>query len=196
MVDSLRKGLRRATVFGAIMLGAACGTDATAPTAVAPEASAGLVSDLVSSVGKLLQVDVLERKSPAPANLVARKVIGKAGGTIEIKETGFKFVVPPNALDSNVTITVTAVRGKQVAYEFAPHGLKFKKSASFQQDLSKTNATLGLGLGLRGAYFRDVEQLNPKSGTALINELIKALTIGGWVQFPVDHFSGYLVSCA
>ncbi|MBC7893882.1 MAG: hypothetical protein H7066_00625 [Cytophagaceae bacterium] len=196
MVDSLRKGLRRAAVFGTILVGAACGQEATAPVQPIPEANAGLISDVTGLVGKLLQVKVLERKSAAPANLVASAVIGKAGGVIEIPRTGFRFVVPPNALDSNVTITVSAVKGTQVAYEFAPHGLKFKKPASFQQDLSHTNALLGLNFGLKGAYFKDASQLNPKSGTALINELIKAFSIGGWVTFPIDHFSGYLVSCA
>jgi hypothetical protein len=179
-----------------MFIGAACGTDAVAPLQPVPQADAGLVSDLLGTVGRLLQVDVLQRKTPAPANLVARGTIGRAGGVIEMPQTGLRFVVPPNALDSNVTITITAVKGRQVAYEFAPHGLTFKRPASFQQNLSYTNALLGLNLGLKGAYFRNVEQLNPKSGTALINELIKTLTIGGWVTFPVDHFSGYLVSCA
>ena len=196
MIDSLRKSLRRAALFGAIFTVAACGKDAMAPVQPTPQADAGLISDLTGLVGKLLQVDVLQRKSSAPANLVVSKTIGRAGGTIEIPQTGFKFVVPAHALDSNVTITVTAVAGKQVAYEFAPHGLKFKRPASFQQNLSHTNAHLGLNLGLKGAYFQDLSQLNPKSGTALINELIKTLSIGGWLTFPVDHFSGYLVSCA
>ena len=196
MVDSLRKGLRRAAVFGAIFVGAACGKDAVAPVQPTPEANAGLISGVTGLVGKLLQVDVLQRKTSAPSGIVARKVIGKAGGIIEIPQTGFRFVVPPNALDANVEITVSAVAGKAVAYEFAPHGLKFKTPAVFQQNLSYTNALLGLNLGLKGAYFKDVQQINVKSGTALIDELIKALSIGGWITFPVDHFSGYLVSCA
>ncbi|MGQ0646079.1 MAG: hypothetical protein ACT4P7_00820 [Gemmatimonadaceae bacterium] len=203
MVDTIRKGIRRAVVLSGMLVVAACGGDAFAPApqiAAPAAADAGLVGDLLggvgNTVGKLLQVKVLERKQEVKSAIVVKKTIGRAGGIIEIPQTGMRFVIPPGALDKDVAISVTAIKGKQVAYEFAPHGLTFKVPTVFQQNLSYTNALLGLDLGLQGGYFKDVSQLDPRKGTALVDEIIRALSIGGWVSFPVDHFSGYLVSCA
>ncbi len=61
------------------------------------------------------------------------------GGSIEIPQPGLRITVPANALPSDMTITVTAVPGRILAYEFAPHGVVFLKPLTFSQDLRRTN---------------------------------------------------------
>lgn len=203
MFRSLKYRLRRASLLTGLLLSAACGAGDVVgpppPATVAPSADAGLISDLGGFLGKTVKrtletVNVLTR---LPLNILApqevSKTVGRAGGVIEMPGHGLRFVIPPGALDKNVKITIKAVRGPVVAYEFAPHGLKFKVPAQFEQDLRFTLQLPWQELG--GGYFKDESQINVKKKTALIDESINARKSNGWVRFPIDHFSGYLVSC-
>ncbi len=203
MLHSLRNRFRRAAVLGGLLFTAACGVGdpvaPPAPTAV-PSADAGLLSDLggvvKGTVSKTLgTVNVLTR---LPLSILgpqsAHKTIGRDGGVIEMKAHGLRFVVPPGALDKDVKITITALRGGIVAYDFQPHGLQFKKPASFEQNLGLSLVLPGQKLG--GGYFKSDSQVDIDAKKAVIDEALKATKKNGWLTFPVRHFSGYLVSCA
>lgn len=190
-------------MLSGLLFTAACGVgDAVAPpppTAV-PSADAGLLSDLGGLVTGTLSktlgtVSVLTR---LPLDILApqtaHKTIGKAGGVIEMKAHGLRFVVPAGALDKDVEITITALRGGVVAYDFQPHGLQFKKPATFEQNLGLTLVLPWHKLG--GAYFKTDSQVDVDAAKAVIDESLKATRKNGWLTFPVRHFSGYLVSCA
>ena len=203
MLHSLRNRFRRAAVLGGLLFTAACGVgDVVAPPqpTVVPSADAGLLSDLGGALtgtlsGTLRTVNVLTR---LPVDLLspqsARKTIGKSGGVIEMKAHGLRFVVPPGALDRDVAITITALSGGVVAYDFQPHGLQFKKPASFEQNLGLSLVLPGQKLG--GGYFKSDGQVDIEGQKAVIDEALKATRKNGWLTFPVRHFSGYLVSCA
>lgn len=203
MFLSLRNRLRRASVLTGLLFTAACGASdlvAPPPPTVVPTADAGLLSDLGGVLGKTLKktlstVTVLTR---LPLHLLSpskvEKTIGKSGGVIEMKGYGLRFTVPPGALDQNVKITITAIKGGLVAYDFQPHGLQFKKPAKFEQDLRLSLVLPWQKLG--GGYFKDASQIDVENKKAVIDESLDAKKSKGWLTFPVKHFSGYLVSCA
>ena len=199
MFRSIRNRVRRASVLSGLLFTAACGVSdiaAPPPPAAVPSADAGLISDLGGVLKNTLStVNVLTR---LPLNLLGPskvdKTIGKAGGVIEMPAHGLRFVVPAGALDKDVKITITALRGNVVAYEFAPHGLTFKVPARFEQNLGLTLVLPWQKLG--GGYFKTDSQVDVNAKKALIDETLNAKKSNGWLTFPVRHFSGYLVSCA
>jgi hypothetical protein len=137
------------------------------------------------------------RATPLAKDISVKAVIDKKGGTISIPEAGLTLVVPPNAVSTKTTFTATALAGKLVAYEFEPHGTRFAVPLQFQQDLKKTSLLGALTAPLmNGAYFTDRALLEPATNRAFVSELLPATTdlLKGRVGFPINHFSGYLVS--
>ena len=143
------------------------------------------LGNLISILGKL----------PELTDISASAVIGPAGGTLAIPHAGLTLIVPPGAVASNVRFEVTALKGLSVAYEFEPHGMKFNRALTLRQDLNKT---LYLpGLRLNGGYFKSASQLDLLRRQGTIDETIQSLLNPGarTLEFPLWHFSGYLVSC-
>ena len=192
--------IRRVAVLAGLALTAACGTDATAPSMLAPtDASSAVLGGKVESkaakAAAKVEVKVLGRAVHLHKSITASKTIGALGGTIKMPQTGFSLVVPPGALTSPVKISVTAEAGSGIAYHFEPHGLKFNLPVLFHQD--SRHAAPFQGLFLQGGYFADPSQLSIPDGTAIIDEIIQLnLSPLGVMVFPITHFSGYLVSCA
>jgi len=112
------------------------------------------------------------------------------GGTISVPGTGLTVVVPPLALSSKQIITITALAGKDVAYEFEPHGLKFPVPLIATQRLSSTDAGTGLidPKLLFVGYFSDATKDN------IVSELLNVSVSAGTAVFPIWHFSGYIVA--
>lgn len=187
--------LRTLSRFGArlasVLLLAGCARDAAAPVGPAmPD-----IPD--AALLGLLPVRGVTRAMPLAKDIAVSTVIGSKGGTLTIPEAGLTLVVPAGAVSSDVTFTATALAGKLVAYDFEPHGTKFAVPLQFNQDLRKTNllATLTAPL-IDGAYFADNSRLNQASGTAFVSELRSATVnlLQFRASFPIDHFSGYLIS--
>lgn len=175
---------------------AACSTDSVTAPAVAPSngllgSTLGLVTNLLSSVTGLLRLSPLQ-------TAVTRSVLvtRSQGGELRIPETGLRLTIPANAIPRDtMTITVTALAGRAVAYEFQPHGTKFAKPLTFSQDLSVTSwLTSLLRPQLSGGYFKDASQVNTETGVSVINEELVARINGTRVDFDISHFSGYMVS--
>ena len=183
---------------GTLALPASC-VDSTAPRAI-PDAGAEALLGLPIGTGVDVDrtvdttVTVLQRITPLSADITKSAVIGVDGGTISIPEAGFTLTVPREALAAPTTITVTAVQGGAVAYEFEPKGLIPKKKFVFSQDLGST-----LGAGLlnalyKGGYFESRAEIDQTSGTATVHEIINATFDPLVIRFPISHFSGYLVA--
>ena len=201
MISSRLRTLALA-VFGAASLLAAptaC-RDAVAPEPVAqqpaPDALLGL-PDLGGDLGRLVDTTItaLTWAEPLQSDITRSAVIGPAGGSISISEIGFRFTVPAGALSEPTNLTVTAVGGSVVAYEFEPHGLKFDDRATFSQELRYTGLTGVLGVVMKGAYFESRADIFP-DGTANVTEIIPTRLdfFPLRVKFPVRHFSGYIVA--
>ena len=145
-----------------------------------------------------IAVPVVTRDEPLAAPITVSRWIGLLGGTISIPEAGLTVVVPALATLQPTLITVTAVAGRQVAYEFSPHGKQFLLPLTVTQRLAGTSAMSGgiLPSVLYAGYFADVADLNQVNATALISELLgTSINAGaGTVTFGVRHFSGYLIA--
>ncbi|MFN8573441.1 MAG: hypothetical protein U0132_15415 [Gemmatimonadaceae bacterium] len=194
-----------ALIAAAVAVATAC-TDAgraTAPdlsqNAVSAQGAAttpsnGLLGTVTGSLPLGNVISILG-KLPQLTDIHASAVIGPAGGELAIPQTGLTLVVPRGAVSTNVKFEVTALKGLSVAYEFEPHGMKFNQPLTLRQDLRKT---LFLpGFRLNGGYFKNSDQLDLLRRQGTVDESIRSLlNLNDWtVEFPVWHFSGYLVSC-
>ena len=190
---SLRPLSRLGARLLSIFLLAGCARDAASPlepTAVIPEKPN-------SALLGLLPVRGVTRSTPLAKDITVSAVIGKSGGTITIPDAGLTLVVPAGAVSANTKFTATAIAGRLVAYEFAPHGVKFAQPLQFTQDLKKVSLLSALTSPLiDGAYFTDRDKLNQTLGLGFVSELLPATVdlLKFRVTFPIKHFSGYLVS--
>ncbi|HEY4307227.1 MAG TPA: hypothetical protein VGM82_22340 [Gemmatimonadaceae bacterium] len=176
---------------------AACGaTDSTAPTnsaavtkTAADAANANLLTTLL---GSPKNVTPALRDTPLAKSITVSKQIGILGGTIAIPEAGLAVIVPPLAIPATKTISITALAGDTLAYEFEPHGLKFGLPLVMTQSLAKTNAggsLLGL-LNVKVGYFPDPKHIT--SVTELLGVQVNLLN-----QTAITtlwHFSGYIIA--
>lgn len=197
-----RKGLpiaRAATTLAAIAglaLAAACSNDAVTSPTVVPEYKTVKVS-VGGSLKSLYPMAPLSRDVALSSPIVRSFTFDKKGGKIEIKETGLRIDVPSGAIPgSSLTITVTALAGSGIAYDFQPHGTVFLKPLDFEQDLDGTSwEKLKLKGTLLGGYFADPSQLNVLgNGLALLDELFPVTLNKNTASFDIRHFSGYMVS--
>lgn len=183
----------RAIAVATLVVAAGCDRGATEPVAVKSGAPANQLL-LASPVS----VNVVQRNTPLPSPLSTSAVIGVLGGQLTLPGAGLKVVVPAFALTSPTRITVTAVAGSQVAYEFQPHGIRFLAPLLVTQNLTGTSAVSGglLSRPVVAGYFSSRSDLDPLGGTGLVSELlgVSLNTVTKSATFPVFHFSGYLVA--
>jgi hypothetical protein len=191
----------------AIFSGCGEGAAPVAPEQPAHDLVGDLTGTLIQTTEVVLEtvvpVDVLQRTSPLSQDIAVSAEIGKNGGSIEIREAGLKFIVPSNALvppssRKSVLITVTALRGDEVAYTFQPHGLRFREPVRIEQTFKGTTAENDRSLlsAVQGAYFPSVADLDPVQGVASVLEFrpTSVDVTGSKIRFTLDHFSGYLIA--
>lgn len=179
---------------------AACGaTDSTAPNspAASPSRQLSATTDTANKnllgllLGTTQEINPLLRTTSLSAPITVSKRIGILGGAIAIPQAGVTIIVPPLAIPSTKTISVTAMAGNKVAYEFAPHGLRFTLPLVMTQDLRNTQARSGGlldALSLKVGYFPDASHVT--SVTELLNVQVDLLN-----QTAITtlwHFSGYI----
>lgn len=170
---------------------AACGHDATSPAVSRGGATASILASPAT-------VSVITRAVPLAAPLTASATIGALGGQITLPGAGLKVVVPAFALTSPTVITIKALAGSQVAYEFEPHGTRFLVPLVATQNLVGTSALNGglLPSPLVTGYFSSVADLNPLAGTGLVSELlgVSVSLPTRTATFSIPHFSGWLIA--
>jgi hypothetical protein len=178
-------------------IAAACvSTDTpTSPSGPAsrPPTEPSAASANLLGLGAPIEVTPLLRSQPLPQSVSTSATFGPLGGTLGIPSAGLLVVVPPLALSSRQTITVTAVAGSKVAYEFAPHGLKFNLPLVVTQNLGNTEAGANGSvnpLSLFAGYYPD--STKPTSITERLNVNLNLLN--QVATFSVWHFSGYILA--
>jgi len=67
----------------------------------------------------------LEWREQVGEDIVARQVIGPAGGVIELRGTGIQIHFPEGTFSEDILIEVRALEGSVVAFEFGASGLTF-----------------------------------------------------------------------
>src|SRR5689334_14824217 len=115
------------------------------PSARSPEFARIKATDSLMNVTDIVYSDtglVLKRLTPLTSDISASAVIGPKGGSIKLDGAGAKIDIPAGALSEATTITMTALAGANVAYEFQPHGITFAQPVKVQQDLRVTWASV------------------------------------------------------
>ena len=187
---------------GAFVFAIACGDSATGPEPVR-----SITPDAAPSFGKapsqtLAFAQGLLRQKPLLEPIVVTKKISRGGGGISVPGTDFDLDIPKDAfVEKEMTITITALPGKVVAYDFQPHGVVFLKPLKATQKLGHTNwkgvkLKKGTYEDWAGAYFKSASQINLMNGKALIDEFMPGgVELGGsTITWWIPHFSGYMVS--
>jgi len=125
--------------------------------------------------------------------VTASATIGPLGGVLALPSAGLTVVVPPLAVTKATKMSVTAVAGSSVAYEFEPHGIKFSVPLVATQSLKGTQAQSGGSinpLSLFAGYFPDSKQIT--SVSELLNLNVNVL--GQTSVLTIWHFSGYIIA--
>jgi hypothetical protein len=185
----------RTILFACIATAVACQDAGVPDRLLAPTAR-----PLASRVGGSAQQDtvrLVKRSSPLAANVSGSALIGPSGGTIGIDAAGVQITFPRGAVDHATAITVTALAGADVAYQFAPHGIVFAVPVTVEQDLRGTDAAKDKTL--QGSYYTDdisAHYVDAGHKFARIDEARAAEVDvrGQRLRFTIGHFSGYLVS--
>ncbi|MGH7680016.1 MAG: hypothetical protein ACRENU_16225 [Gemmatimonadaceae bacterium] len=170
---------------------------ATAPdiavSTATESANLGIVDGLLG-----LLVAPVKRNAPLANDVSWTFRAGPNGGYTSNSALGVTVNVPAGALDENVVITVTALKGAPIAYSFSPH-LEFGKKVYITQSLKGTSAGLLASLLLNGAHFPGDRPEYTGSGLAIVDEVVPALlngllgTLNRSATFGVTHFSGWLL---
>jgi len=140
----------------------------------------------------------LKRTYPLAQDITRSITLFQQGGVIDIPEAGFHLNIPRKAIGNDpVTITVTAIAGDNVAYEFYPKGMVFKSAINMTQALDSTTWYGNEGnTKLEGGYFRTRDDLEQGDSVAVIYEFIPVTVTasGNRVHMPIKHFSGYVLA--
>jgi hypothetical protein len=105
---------------------------------------------------------------------------------LSMQSVGTYVTIPRGAVSENVTVTVTAIAGDEVKFDFQPHGTQFLKDIQVDVDIRNTVAD-----GMEGQTFEAwywVDDLNT------VLEVFQAKVLSGYVIFTTDHFSGYALA--
>ena len=168
---------------------AACGD--RMPTEMTVASAAPPTSERIDEV-----VGLLKRTEPLREKMTASAVIGPRGGRIQIRDAGLRVDFPRGAVAAPTRITVTALRGDNIAYLFEPHGIAFKAPVTVSQRLQGTAAwKTSLADRLQGSYFERL-LVDPTESFARSLEKRggKLKESKAWLEFTIEHFSGYMVS--
>ena len=194
--------LRRATMLGVLVAGAvmaACSTDrVVGPQAgiAGPRNGSYAVNPGATTQGSVTKTALLWNSRLHKSVSRSFTVDSAQGGTLEVASLGFTLVVPPRAIRTrSLKITVRAMPGNAVAYEFSPEGTQFVRPVIMKQDLTLTSWSSNRSFSLFGiGYFKNATQVNAETGTAVVDETLPALLAGTTVWWSAFHFSGYMVS--
>ena len=183
-----------ATITAALFAYGCTNDSVTTPSSaavVAPSApSQALLGTLLA---QSTTVTPLLRTTPLPADLTSSATIGPLGGVLSVPGAGLTVVVPPLAVQTPTKMSVTALAGSAVAYEFAPHGIKFLVPLVATQSLKGTQAQAGGSinpLSLFAGYFPDPNRVT--SVSELLNLNVNVL--GQTSVLNIWHFSGYIIA--
>ena len=184
---------RLARVLGAVAVAAAVAA-CSMETATSPASDVG--GDRAANIlpGSERLAWGLARTKPITKAITARARFTAKGGTLVIKELGVTLTVPANALPRDtMTITMTALPGAMVVYEFEPHGTVFRTPLTLSHTLKGTKYDPTKD-GLFGGHFTDRSKIDEQKRQVLINETASPFIANGRFNFKIGHFSGWMVS--
>lgn len=195
-----------ACLCGVLLVLAGCGdaaSPARTPAPALPQTVAEIPRFNVEAAGTSptsldTTVTVLWRVQVLDAPITKTMVIGPEGGEFKIVQAGVKIEVPAGALDVPTPISITALPGWVVAYEFGPHGTQFRKPVKITQDLRSTGIYKQWlpYLYFKAGYFQQQGDIVQRRLSATVDEIVPVeIDMNArLLKFYVEHFSGYLVA--
>jgi hypothetical protein len=155
-------------------------------------------------------MDILYRVEPLKMDVsVTGEIEVEDGGWLSLPKAGIKVYIPSDALSEelwgeDVQITLTALAGDYVAWEFAPHGMSFTKPVKIYVDKSMTqdpptvritwDGSRALLPDYLGVYYTG----DGSQGGVVPEETFPVYYEkdwnGGWLVFETEHFSGYAIA--
>ncbi|MEO8619446.1 MAG: hypothetical protein ABI625_00190 [bacterium] len=185
--------VRFLTTVSALTFVGACAVDTTTPSssAVIPTAAQSKTVDAALSIPDSLRLAQQWRTSVAAPITVSVAVSKTKGGVLRIPQLGVNVTIPVGAVDSDMTISMTALAGSVVAFDFEPAGTKFKAPLRVTQDLGLTS---WIGTPFDIVYFKSSDDINSSTKKIKVSEVIPVTLVGPTASFDIWHFSGYAVS--
>ena len=151
------------------------------------------------------QLGVVGWNTAARENQTRSAWVGAEGGEIHLDWPGVRLVVPEGALPNDAEspqeagsdgtaarrISMTVLKGKGLAVQFSPHGLKFDRPVQLFIDLAwtETGDDEGALNDLIGVYFEG-EARTTVEGL----EVLPVNLEDGTLTLELHHFSGYLLA--
>lgn len=175
----------------AAVVATACSTESpvapqSTPTQVAPtSAPSQSLSTLLSTP---IAMHPLLRRNALPSDITVSRTIGILGGTLAIPSAGVVVVVPPLAVTTPTNFSMTARSGSAVAYDFAPHGIRFAVPLVMTQNLTTMQGGAALLGSLQLGYYADPNHITSISELLNVNlDLLHTVGVS-----TIWHFSGYM----
>ena len=187
--------LTLAAFIGAASLGA-CGDTATTMDPIdTPEPQLGAFFSTAPAPG----MSVMKRTVPLSHDMSdSGEFEDEDGGWLRIPEAGIEVYIPKGALTrEEVDITLEALAGDNVAFEFSPHGLTFQKDIKIRVNVVDTEAEYLLGMGLPNGPINDMIGVYYEldiNGQAVPLENFQMYWNNGWLEFWTNPFSGYAIA--
>lgn len=189
-----RSILPRVTPLAAALALAACSPDAF----TSPEPSDGYnVAADFAVPAPIGTARALIRDVPLDRDYTASVTVtnGSKGDALSIREAGFSLTIPPGSIPTGTVVSVTALAGNMVAYQFEPHGKRWRLPLHASQNLKSTNwYKLTKGALLEIGYFTGPQDVDPVACTVRVSEWLPAILGKTDLDFDLIHFSGYMVS--
>ncbi|MGI9625324.1 MAG: hypothetical protein ACR2QM_00695 [Longimicrobiales bacterium] len=192
----------------ALLLAVACDQMPTEPVALEGDTAVPLATEsftLETSKGQT----TLRWATPLKEDVKVSEEIEDDGGTIRLKP-GIELVIPEDALDDEVDITIVSRAGEDVAFEFGPHGLEFNVPVQVRIELSALENSNDIMRSAKMAYYNGLSKDASRIKVGAINavyyanqggEIIEVLQTfdvfvidGKYLEFETDHFSGYALA--
>lgn len=133
---------------------------------------------------------------------VSAVIDAAAGGTIQFPAADLTVTFPPGALSQTTTITLVALSGPSIAYDFLPHGIQFSKPVVATQSLVNTafGGLTGTLPQIYAAYLPDgYETISATLGAHALEIETSSTTLNALgspvsITWYLNHFSRYILA--
>ncbi|MDH3225044.1 MAG: hypothetical protein OEO23_15090 [Gemmatimonadota bacterium] len=201
----MTKRLLTSTLSLALLFSGACDQSPTEPVASTPSQAIHVPApsfQLSTTDG----LTALRWSEPTEKDQWAASGINEKGGSLSVNP-GIHLLIPSGALEEKTEITVISRAGEDVAFEFGPHGLQFRRMVTVRIELDE----LENRDEIRAAAKRVLSDSNSDrvllgEMTAIYyenqdGELVETLETfpvylvdGKYIEFYTNHFSGYALA--
>ena len=198
----MNQTLLKALLTPALLLAVACDQMPTDPAPFEADEAIAFTQSPTFRLTTTSGLTALRWSHPLDHDVTVSNWFG-SGRRVWKMESGLALGVPSGALDYEEEITVTTRAGTDVAFEFGPHGLEFNKpvtvrilvsaleNAAELEAIADASDASRVPLGsIQAVYYAE-------QGGELI-EVIESFPVtlinGTWLDFQIEHFSGYALA--